>query len=522
MSTGRTLMFASLLALSGLLLSVAQIRADEKKKEGKKSPTILNKTDELKDTDEKDTNQFTKESPRKVYKVKLIEGKTYQLDLKSTDFDAVLRIENAEGKEVAFNDDAPGEKTLDSRIIYKAPKTEEYKIIATCLDTKPGNFTLTIVEKGEGKAVGGGASQFKGDGTELAMKDGKATFKGELTAKDSAVGAIKGLRLPPGDRYYKVFTVKLESGKTYRIDMKETGGDKDFDALLFLEDANGKILAINDDAEPGKTLDSRIVHKAAADGTYRIICTTLVADQTGKFSLEVTPPTAAEQKEIKLIEDVGKIDKASAAEKKTLLQDVTKLLESKAGKLSQMDFQLASAVTGPVEGTAEAVGVCKTFAKIFADADTPQVAVYAKIFSVVGKEFPITGKTLAGKDFDIKNMKGKFVLVDFWGTWCPPCVAEIPNIIKAHEKFHGKGFDVIGVTQPAQNQDDDGVSSYLEKRKMPWTCINIEDSAKLIKMHGVPFFPYPILVGPDGRVISAQARGPQLERLLERLVTEKK
>src|SRR4051794_23975264 len=114
MLIGRTLMLTSLLAVSGLFLFTANVQAGEKK-----NATLLNKNDELKDTDEKDTKQFLMDSPRKVYKIKLVEGKTYQLDLKSMDFDAVLRIEDAAGKEVAFNDDAPGEKTLDSRIVYK-------------------------------------------------------------------------------------------------------------------------------------------------------------------------------------------------------------------------------------------------------------------------------------------------------------------------------------------------------------------------------------------------------------------
>jgi thiol-disulfide isomerase/thioredoxin len=352
-------------------------------------------------------------------------------------------------------------------------------------------------------------SQFKGEAKELKMKDGKASFKGELDSDDPTVR----------NHYYKIFTVKLEAGKTYRIDYKEAGGDDQFDAYLFLEDANGKMLAADDDSGGG--LNSRIVHKAAAAGTYRIICTTLPPNQTGKISLEVVPASAAEEKEIKLLEDVRKIDKATPAEQKQLLKDVTKHLESKAGKLTGNDAQLADAATLHIEGTPEATGVFKSLAKLFGDSKDPSAARSARVFGMVGKEFAVTGTTLAGKDFDLKNMKGKVVLVDFWGSWCPPCVAEIPNIIKAHEKYHGKGFDVIGVTQPAQNQDDDGVSDYLKKRKMPWTCINIEDSAKLIKMHEVPYFPYPILVGADGRVVSARARGPQLDRLLEVLLKEK-
>src|SRR5260370_19679135 len=101
-----------------------------------------------------------------------------------------------------------------------------------------GVMLLSIVQsqadekkKEEKKSV----SQFKGAGAELKMKDGKATFKGELTDDDPVVR----------NHYYKVFTVKLEAGKTYRIDYKETRGYAHFHAFLFLEDANANTLANN-------------------------------------------------------------------------------------------------------------------------------------------------------------------------------------------------------------------------------------------------------------------------------------
>jgi thiol-disulfide isomerase/thioredoxin len=90
-------------------------------------------------------------NPHKAYEFKMEAGKIYVIDLSSKDFDAVLRLENPDGKQVAINDDAePG--TLDSRIVYKAPKDGTYKIIATYLDpsqrgarayTKPGAYLLT-------------------------------------------------------------------------------------------------------------------------------------------------------------------------------------------------------------------------------------------------------------------------------------------------------------------------------------------------------------------------------------------
>ena len=137
----------------------------------------------------------------------------------------------------------------------------------------------------------------------------------------------------------------------------------------------------------------------------------------------------------------------------------------------------------------------------------------------IGKEFDLSGTKLDGKEFDLKDLKGKVVLVDFWGTWCGPCVAEMPNILKAYQKYHSKGFEVIGV---ARDKNDDIVSAFMEQRDLPWACLNIEDSLKMITKHGVKSYPNTVLVGPDGRIVSLSMRGPYLERMLERLLVEKK
>jgi hypothetical protein len=270
MSKQRALMVAVSFLFGLFIFTGTTTRADVKKKEEKDKPkaskVLLNKADELTDNDEKDTHKSLQNSPRKVYKLKLTEGKIYQIDLKSADFDAVLRLEDAGGKELALNDDFMV-GSLNSRILYAVSKSAEYRIIATCLNAKPGKFQLTVAEAPPGTTV----SMFKGPATELTLKAGKASAAGLLDEKAPIVR----------NHYFRVFTLKMEEGKTYRIDHRSG----DFDAFLFLEDPLGNILAQDDDSGGG--LDSRIVFKAPRSGTFRIITTSLAEKEKGKFTLDV-------------------------------------------------------------------------------------------------------------------------------------------------------------------------------------------------------------------------------------------
>lgn len=95
----------------------------------------------LSEDDPKD--KVFKKCPHKVHEYKMKADAIYVIDMASKDFDSVLRLENSAGKQVALNDDAhPG--TLDSRIVYKSPKDDTYRIVATCLDGKAGSYTLSV------------------------------------------------------------------------------------------------------------------------------------------------------------------------------------------------------------------------------------------------------------------------------------------------------------------------------------------------------------------------------------------
>lgn len=135
----------------------------------------------------------------------------------------------------------------------------------------------------------------------------------------------------------------------------------------------------------------------------------------------------------------------------------------------------------------------------------------------VGDAMQLKFTALDGREVDLAALDGKVVLVDFWATWCGPCVREMPNVIAAYNKYHAKGFDIIGVSL-----DDDRakLDKFLADRDMPWPQYFDGKGweSELGQQYGIQSIPSTFLIGPDGRIAAKDVRGAELEAKVAELL----
>ena len=140
---------------------------------------------------------------------------------------------------------------------------------------------------------------------------------------------------------------------------------------------------------------------------------------------------------------------------------------------------------------------------------------------LLGKPAPAIAATdVDGKPVSLAELKGRVVLVDFWATWCPPCVASIPALNELARKYHDRGFVILGVNVDAMHEDVQemkkalpAVRRFLVRHRVTWTnLLNGQGAADFASAYGVEEIPANFLIGRDGKIVAVEQSGDALER----------
>ena len=217
------------------------------------------------------------------------------------------------------------------------------------------------------------------------------------------------------------------------------------------------------------------------------------------------------------------------SEASTLVEDkkLAKMLAEKAEK-----GILAILKKDPKDSGANAVlmrmadsvepGKAKDFLRRVMENGPTQMASAAagklKKMDALGKPVKMAFKAVDGRQVDLGKLKGKVVLIDFWATWCGPCIAELPNVKKTYAKYHEKGFEIIGVSL---DQSKDKLTDFVKENDMPWPqhFDGLGWKNEFAVMYGIQGIPAMWLVDKDGKLVDMKARSG-LDAKVEKLLAE--
>jgi thiol-disulfide isomerase/thioredoxin len=250
----------------------------------------------------------------------------------------------------------------------------------------------------------------------------------------------------------------------------------------------------------------------------------LAADATTQLKALVTKVNAdiaaGKRTESALADDLKQFDALLAEHQGEKTDDVARILFMKAklyGEVMNDDAKAQALLSQLKTDFKDTPFVAKLEKQEAAEAAAKKIQASLAI----GAKFPDFNVTdVAGRPLSVAGDRGKVVLVDFWATWCGPCRAEMPNVIAAYQKYHSKGFDIIGVSL---DEDKEPLLSYLKDQKMTWPQFFDGKywSNELAVKYGIDAIPANFLLDGEGKIIGKDLRGDELTQAVAAALSKK-
>ena len=151
---------------------------------------------------------------------------------------------------------------------------------------------------------------------------------------------------------------------------------------------------------------------------------------------------------------------------------------------------------------------------------------YKRVELRIGGEVPDFNFTdFQGKKRKLSEFRGKYVLIDFWGLWCPACRTELPYLKLAYSRFQARGFEILGMNtdQPEMMQS---LKATLKQNNLTWTQAQLDSIREVLRNYRIHLYPSTLLIDPEGKIVSLNQtkkgqpslRGQDLIRSLDRLL----